>query len=134
MQKGAWRNFIISTSHVTQEKTVNYGKVVDLFCSYNPSSNFNFYLWNGILLFQQPLQKHHARLFYNSIRLLTPCTNCHNLVTTLSQQYKVAARLLQPSYFCMGMHTHTSEYMQHTRNADYKLTLDLLHYTCVQVQ
>ena len=37
---------------------------------------------------------------YNSARLRTPCTNCHNLVTTLSQPYKVAARLY--SYFCMG--------------------------------
>ena len=40
---------------------------------------------------------------YNSARLRTPCTNCHNLVTTLWQPYKVAARLLQPSYFCMGV-------------------------------
>ena len=39
---------------------------------------------------------------HNSARLQTPCTNCHNLVTTLSQPYKVAARLLQPSYFHMG--------------------------------
>ena len=66
------------------------------FCCYNPSSNFNSYLWNRVLLFQQPLHKHHACLW-------TPCTNCHNLVTTLSQPYKVAARLLQPSYFRMGM-------------------------------
>ena len=36
---------------------------------------FNFYLWNGVLLFQQPL---------------------HNHVTTLWQPYEVAARLLQP--------------------------------------
>ena len=41
---------------------------------------------------------------YNSARLQTPCTNSHNLVTTLSQPYKVAARLLQPSYFCMGLY------------------------------
>ena len=40
---------------------------------------------------------------YNSARLQTPCTNCHNLVTTLLQLYKVAARLLQPSYFHMGI-------------------------------
>ena len=36
---------------------------------------------------------------YNSVRLRTPWKNCHNLVTTLWQPYKVAARLLQPSYF-----------------------------------
>ena len=47
-------------------------------------------------MFQKPLHNHHARLW-------TPCTNCHNLVTTLSQPYKVAARLLQPSYFRMGL-------------------------------
>ena len=40
---------------------------------------------------------------YNCTRLRTPCTNYHNLVTTLSQPYKVAARLLQPSYFRKGM-------------------------------
>ena len=39
---------------------------------------------------------------YNSARLRPPCTNYHNVVTTLSQSYKVAARLLQPSYFRMG--------------------------------
>ena len=39
---------------------------------------------------------------YNSARLQTPCTNYHNVVTTLSQPNKVAARLLQPSYFRMG--------------------------------
>ena len=32
------------------------------FCSYNPSSNFNFYLRNGVLLFQQPLHNHDTRL------------------------------------------------------------------------
>ena len=42
---------------------------------------------------------------YNFARLRTPCTNYHNLVTTLSQPYKVAARLLQPSYFCMACQT-----------------------------
>ena len=31
-------------------------------CSYNPTSNCNIYLWNGVLLFEQPLQNHHARL------------------------------------------------------------------------
>ena len=40
---------------------------------------------------------------YNSARLRTPCTNCHNFVTTLSQLCKVAERLLQPSYFRMGL-------------------------------
>ena len=40
---------------------------------------------------------------YNSTMLQTPYINCHNLVSTLSQPYKVAARLLQPSYFRMGI-------------------------------
>ena len=40
---------------------------------------------------------------YNSARLQTPYINCHNLVSTWSQPYKVAARLLQPSYFRMGI-------------------------------
>ena len=39
---------------------------------------------------------------YNSARLPTPCTNCYNLVTTLSQPYKVAARLLQPTVQLKG--------------------------------
>ena len=40
---------------------------------------------------------------YNSARLQTPYINCHNLVSTLSEPYKVAARLLQPSCFRMGI-------------------------------
>ena len=39
---------------------------------------------------------------YNYARLQTPCMNCHNLVTTLSQPYKVAARLLQPKVQLKG--------------------------------
>ena len=59
------------------------------FCSYNPSSNFNFYLWNGALLFQQPLHKHHARLLQlckvaNTLHKLP--WPCHNL-TMLQQGY-----------------------------------------------
>ena len=40
---------------------------------------------------------------YYSTRLQTSYINCHNLVSTLSEPYKVAARLLQTSYFCMGI-------------------------------
>ena len=30
---------------------VSYSAYIEVkFCSYNPSSNFNFYLWNGVLL------------------------------------------------------------------------------------
>ena len=47
---------------------------------------------------------------YNPARLQTPCTNYHNLVTILSQPYKVAARLLQPSYFHMGGGHKISEF------------------------
>ena len=39
---------------------------------------------------------------YNSVRLQAPYINCHNLLSTLSQPYKVTARLLQPSYFRIG--------------------------------
>ena len=63
------------------------------FCSYNPSSNFNFYLCNGVLLFQQPLHNHHARLLQlckvaNTLhKLPQPCVN---LITTLQSCSKVA--------------------------------------------
>ena len=70
-------------------------------------ANFNFYLWNEVLLFQQPLHNHHARLlqlckFAKTLHKLPQ--PCENLVKTLSQPYKVAARLLQPSYFRMVMY------------------------------
>ena len=39
---------------------------------------------------------------YNSATLQTLYINCHNLVTTLSQRYKVVVRLPEPSYFRMG--------------------------------
>ena len=72
------------------------------------------------LLFQQLLHNHDARLLQlckvvNTLhKLPQPCHNlvttlsqpCHNLVTTLSQPYKVAARLLQPSYFRMGKYVY----------------------------
>ena len=32
---------------------------------------------------------------HNTARLQTPCTKCHNLVTFLSQPYKVVAGLLE---------------------------------------
>ena len=33
------------------EIDVSYSAYIEVkFCSYNPSSNFNFYLWNGVLL------------------------------------------------------------------------------------
>ena len=68
------------------------------FCSYNPSSNFSIYLWNGVLLFGQPLHNHHA---CKVVTALQDCEclrqKCHNLVTiTVIQPYKVVARLLQP--------------------------------------
>ena len=59
------------------------------FCPYNPSSNFNIYLWNEVLLFQQLLHNHHARLLQLS-KIATPCTNCDNLVTTLQSCSKVS--------------------------------------------
>ena len=78
-------------------------------CLY-PSNNFNLYLWNGVLLFQQPLHNHHARL----LQLCKVVNILHklpqpfdNLLTTLSQPYKVTTRLLQPSYFCMGIYVCT---------------------------
>ena len=57
--------------------------IVIKFCSCNSTSNFNIYLWNGVLLFGQPLHNHHTRLSQ-------PCTKCHNLVTTLLGCSKVA--------------------------------------------
>ena len=50
------------------------------FCSYNPSRLI--YLWNGVLLFEQPLRNYHARLSQGNTLY-----SCHNLklVTTLLQ-------------------------------------------------
>ena len=36
------------------------------------------------------------------VTILQGCEHLAQITTTLSQSYKVAARLLQPSYFCMG--------------------------------
>ena len=63
---------------------------------------------------------------YNYARLQTPCTICHNLVTTLLQPNKVAARLLQPSYFHMGIYalaicTHLTLIFTYVINALTKL-------------
>ena len=65
-------------------------------CSYNLSSNFKIYLWNRILLFQQPLHNHQARLSQlckdvNTLhKLIQPCDNltklqqgCYNLVVSV---------------------------------------------------
>ena len=70
---------------------VSYSVYIEVkFCSYNPSSNFNFYLWNGDLLFQQPLYNHHARL----LQLCEVANTLHKL----PQPCIIAARLLQLSY------------------------------------
>ena len=49
---------------------------------------------------------------YNSARMRALFTNFLNLVTTLLQPYKVGARLLQSSYFCIGKYhsTHSSDW------------------------
>ena len=66
------------------------------FCSYNPSSDFNFYLWNEVILFQQLLHNHHARLLQlckvakTLHKLPWPCDN---LVTTLQSCSKVATTI-----------------------------------------
>ena len=75
--------------------------------SYNPSTNFHFYLHCGKEFYY--FNNHFTTITqgcHNSARLWTPCTNCHNLMATLSQPYTVAARLLQPSYFRMGIGMH----------------------------
>ena len=71
------------------------------FCTYNPTSNFNIYLWNEVLLFEQPLYNHHARLSQhcNIVTTLQGCEHlhkCNNFVATLLQLYKVVSSLLQP--------------------------------------
>ena len=78
---------------------------------------------------------------YNSARLQTPCTNCHNIVTTLSQPYKVAARLLQSSYFRMGIDKWLAckmawlcaylNYSQH--RVEFSTSLSYLNVYCLQV-
>ena len=51
------------------------------------------------------------------IFLISPnTTNCHNLVTTLSQPYKIAARLLQPSYFRMGYTWYNYSYAPYNQD------------------
>ena len=59
------------------------------FCSYNLLSNFNFYLWNGVLLFQQPLHNHHARLLQLSKAM--------NTLQKLPQPYHNLTNLKQGS-------------------------------------
>ena len=89
--------------NIALQPDVSYSAYMEVkFCSYNPSSNFNNYLWNGYF------NNHFTTImqgFYNSARLQTPCANYHNPVMALSQPYKVAARLLQVSYFRMRMVT-----------------------------
>ena len=41
---------------------------------------------------------------YKAVTTLQGCEHLAKIATTLSQPYKVAARLLQPSYFHMGNH------------------------------
>ena len=65
------------------------------FYTYNTKSNFNNYLWNGVL--------------QTSCKVVTALQGCehlncmkfNDLVMTLLQPYKVAARLLQPISFHM---------------------------------
>ena len=64
--------------------------VSNLWCALSvscPPMN-HIYLWNGVLLFWQPLHNHHARC---SQLCKVSCMKCHNLT-----------RLLPPSNFCMG--------------------------------
>ena len=85
---------------VAIQPNVSYSAYIEVkVCSYNPSSNFNFYLWNGVLLFQQPLHNHHARLLQlckvaNTLHILPQ--PCDNLVTTLQSCSKVATTQLFP--------------------------------------
>ena len=101
--RNCWRLFLrqnlsLSLTEVfcpcLREKYIILWKFIEVkFCFYNSSSNFNFYLWNGVLLFQQPLHNHHARL-------LQPCKVANtlhklpqppdNLVTALQSYSEVA--------------------------------------------
>ena len=63
------------------------------YCTLSIPLNYNFYLWNGVLLFQQPLHNHHARLLQlckvaNTLHKLPQL--CDNLVTILQSCSKVA--------------------------------------------
>ena len=99
------KHFIEDSPPLSKFNDVSYSAYKQVkFCSYNPSSNFSIYLWNGVLLFQQPLHNHYARLLQLFNKHLA------QMVTTLSQPYKVVARLLQPSYFCMRFDCYEYNY------------------------
>ena len=78
------------------------------FCSYNPSSNFNFYLWNGVLLFQQPLYDHYVRLLQlckvaNTLhKLPQPCIN---LITTLQIKLQQGCYNLVISIWALSLYS-----------------------------
>ena len=60
------------------------------FCSYNPTSNFSIYLWNGVSLCGQSLNNHHTRLsqpckVVNILHEMPQSSD--NLVTTLKFPY-----------------------------------------------
>ena len=75
---------------------VSYSAYIKVkFCSYNPSSNFNFYLWNGVLLFQQPLHNHHARLL---ITTLQGCKHLAQIATALGKPCHNLTKLHQGCY------------------------------------
>ena len=66
------------------------------FCTYSPATNFNIYLWNGVLLFEQPLNNHHTRLSQ-------PC-KVVNTLHKMPQPCKVVTRLQQSRNFHMCMY------------------------------
>ena len=57
-------------------------------------------------------------------------------VSTNLPHVKLQNRVCAHTIACnFGVHTHTSEYMQHKKDPRHELMLDLLHYMCdVQVQ
>ena len=94
------------------------------FYFYNLSSNFNFYLWNGVLLFQLPLHNHHARLLQlckvvNTLhKLPQPCDN----LTKLQQGC---------SYFRMGiLYTGNHVFLWYTDHS----SCNLNQYLCTRKQ
>ena len=68
------------------------------FYSYNPTNNFNIYLWNGVLL-GQPFHNQHARLSQ-------PCevvNTLHEIPQTCDNLSRLQqGQLLQPRNFRMG--------------------------------
>ena len=108
------------------------------FCTCNPTSNFDIYLWNIVLLFGKPLNNHRTKLL-KPCKVVNILHKCHNIVAILLGRARASPTLMWKLVrWSMHEEPQRKAGLQHTTvvlvctvvHVQTKINLRILPYKC----